>query len=115
VQPGTQPNLPNDDIRLDDAERARWRTQGLDWLRAQKDACAKIITPPAPATAGVTPAVTSDPTELVLARKALDTMTRHRDLACVRDENELAKLPERDQKDWQAFWAEVAALLKKAD
>jgi tetratricopeptide (TPR) repeat protein len=115
AQAGTAPTRLNDDIILDDAEWARWRAQGLDWLRAQRDACAKIITPAAPAAAGTTPAVPTDPPNLSLARKTLDIMTHHRDLACVRDEKELAKLPEQEQKQWQVFWSEVATLLKKAD
>jgi eukaryotic-like serine/threonine-protein kinase len=115
AQAGTTPTPPKDDIRLDDAERARWRAQGLDWLRGQKDACAKIITTTVPATAAATPAVAIDQPNLALARKTLDIMTHHRDLACVRDEKELAKLPEPERKEWQAFWSEVAALLKKAD
>jgi tetratricopeptide (TPR) repeat protein len=115
VQASTKTNPSKDDIHLDDAERARWRAQGLDWLRAQKDAFAKMITPPAPVTARPTPAVTGDSPNLALARKTLDIMTHHRDLACVRVEKELAKLPEPERKEWQAFWSEVAALLKKAD
>jgi hypothetical protein len=42
-------------------------------------------------------------------------MTHHCDLACVRDEKELADLPEPERKNWQTFWGEVAELLKKAD
>jgi hypothetical protein len=49
-----------------------------------------------------------------LARKTLDIMTHHRDLACVREPNDLAKQPQGEWKEWQAFWAEVAMLLKKA-
>ncbi len=48
------------------------------------------------------------------ARETLDILARHRDLACVRDEDQLKKLPEDERRSWQAFWAEVAALLKQA-
>lgn len=41
-------------------------------------------------------------------------MTHHGDPACVRDEQELTKLPEPERNEWQALWAEVTALLKKA-
>jgi tetratricopeptide (TPR) repeat protein len=115
AQAGTMPTPPKDDILLDDAERARWRAQGLNWLRDEKDACAKIITTTVPAAAGASPAVTIDPANLALARKTLDIVTHHRDLACVRDEKELANLPELERKEWQAFWSEVAALLTKAE
>ncbi len=42
-------------------------------------------------------------------------MIHHRDLACVRDDKDLAKLPVAERKEWQAFWSDAAALLKKAD
>jgi len=111
AQAGTSPKPATDAPPLDDAERARWRGQALDWLRAEKDACAKIVKPP---VAGAVSAGTTGPT-LALGRKTLDILTHHRDLACVRDEKEPAKLPELERKEWQAFWAEVAALLKNAD
>jgi hypothetical protein len=37
---------------------------------------------------------------------------RDPDLAGVRDEAALAKLPEEERKAWQALWADVAAILK---
>ena len=40
---GTDPKPDKGNPPLDEAERARWRAQALDWLRAEKDACAKII------------------------------------------------------------------------
>jgi len=117
AQAGTSSNLPKDDIRLDDAERARCRGQSREWLRAEKNACAGILSPTAPAAAGPIPIpdVTSDPPKPAIARKTLDIMTRHRDLACVRDDKELAKLPEAERKEWKALWLEVAELLKKAE
>jgi hypothetical protein len=36
-----------------------------------------------------------------------------RDLAGIRDQKELAKLPEAERKEWQALWAEVDAMLKR--
>jgi hypothetical protein len=39
---------------------------------------------------------------------------RDPDLAGLRDEAALARLPEADQKAWRTFWAEVATLLKRA-
>ncbi len=115
AQAGTSSNLTKDDLHLDAAERARWRAQSLQWLRAERNACAGIVSPTAPAAAGPIPAVTSGPPKLALARKTLDIMNHHRDLACVRDQKELARLPEPERKEWQAFWVEVAELLKKAE
>jgi hypothetical protein len=36
------------------------------------------------------------------------------DLAGVREPTAQANLPEAERKGWQKFWAEVAALLRKA-
>ena len=36
------------------------------------------------------------------------------DLAGIRDDKELAKLPETERKEWQRLWAEVQALLDRA-
>jgi tetratricopeptide (TPR) repeat protein len=85
---------------LDETQRAHWRIRALAWLRAEKDECARIIA--------------QGPTEEhALARKTLDILTHHRDLACVRKPDALATLALGERNDWQAFWAEVAALLKK--
>ncbi len=32
----------------------------------------------------------------------------------IRDEAELAKLPEAERESWRAFWRDVAALLEEA-
>ena len=42
---GTDENRATDDTPLDDGERARWRAQALEWLRGEKDACAKFVDP----------------------------------------------------------------------
>ena len=49
------------------------------------------------------------------ARKTLDILTHHRDLACVREPEALARLPQGERKNWQAFWAGAADLLKRAE
>jgi hypothetical protein len=114
AQAGTSSNLAQDDIHQGDADRARWRALSLEWLRADLKSSAGILSPTAPAAAGPIPDVTSGPPRLAIARRTLDIMTHHRDLACIRDEKELAKLPEPERKEWQALWVEVAALLKTA-
>ena len=38
-----------------------------------------------------------------------------RDLAGVRDKDALAKLPAEERAAWEKLWADVAALLKKAE
>jgi serine/threonine-protein kinase len=122
---GTDPERVTDDPTLDDAQRSRWRDQALEWLRAEKDACAKIVNawpkpvviPTAPnveVLAKTAPAAPPGTPPLDDARKPLNILANHRDLACVRNEDSLKKFPEAEQKAWRAFWTEVAALLKKA-
>jgi hypothetical protein len=36
------------------------------------------------------------------------------DLSGVRDPQALAQLPAKERQDWQRFWADIDALLKKA-
>jgi hypothetical protein len=84
-----------------DADRARLRGKALGWLRAEFDAWAKALDG-------------GDPR----ARPAFASILQHwkvdPDLASLRDANALAKLPEAERKDWQALWADVDALLKRA-
>jgi tetratricopeptide (TPR) repeat protein len=113
---GTTLNRASDDLPLGDRLRGQWRAQAQEWLSADMGACAKIINGSTDlaawrlAGAGRPPHIS----RLALARKTLDIIAHHRDLACVRDEDELKKLPEDERRSWQAFWAEVAALLKQA-
>jgi hypothetical protein len=114
AQAGTSPNQDKGTPPVNDAERARWRAQALDWLRAEKDACAKIIE----AVIVGQPKTTRPPNhgaqKLPLARKTLDILTHHRELARVRDGSRLKGLPLEERPAWQAFWAEIDALRKRA-
>jgi hypothetical protein len=47
-------------------------------------------------------------------RTTLTHWKAERDLAGLRDEAELTKLPERERRAWRALWADVDALLEKA-
>ena len=49
------------------------------------------------------------------ARRALWYWTDLPDFAGVRDNARLAALPPEEREAWQAFWAEVAALLTNAE
>jgi serine/threonine-protein kinase len=92
----------NDADKLDDQERARWRQQALDWLRAD---------------------LTWWDTELdsgnTDARAAVQKKMRHwqtdADLAGVRGKEGLAKLTVAEREKWQQLWADVAALLQRAE
>jgi serine/threonine-protein kinase len=81
---------------LDDQERARWRKQALDWLRADLVLRVKQLKSggsAASAAAGKLAVWQADP-----------------DLAGVRDKEGLAKLPAEEREQWQKLWAEVETL-----
>jgi serine/threonine-protein kinase len=90
-----------DPVKPDDKERIRWRKQALDWLRAELAVRAKQLR-------------SWWPEQAKQARWALQYWQRDPDLAGVRDEAALAKLPEDERKKWQKLWADVANLLKSA-
>jgi tetratricopeptide (TPR) repeat protein len=89
-----------DDPPLDEATKARWRKQVLDWLKADVSAWSKILSSGPPS-----------------ARESIPETLQHwkadADLAGLRDAAALAKLPEAEQKACRALWADVDALLAK--
>jgi tetratricopeptide (TPR) repeat protein len=87
---------------LDDRERARLRTQAVDWLRADLVLRAKRLET---GTSGDRAAV----------QQALRHWQEDSDLACVRDAAALAGLPTDDRNSFTKLWADVAELLKKAE
>jgi len=91
-----------DEPSPDEAAKAKMRKQAIEWLKADLDARSKPLKDGKPAD-----------------RAALARTLRHwkvdRDLAGIRDEDSLKKLPEDEHKAWQAFWSEVAVLLKNAE
>jgi serine/threonine-protein kinase len=87
--------------QLEAKEKARLRGQALTWLRADLVLRAKQLT-------------SDKPPERQAAQKALQHWQKDPDLAGVRDQEPLAKLPEAERKEWAKLWAEVGALLKKA-
>jgi len=90
-----------DDLPLDDAARARWRNQAIDWLKADLTAWSKLL--------GSGPPQVRQSIQQALQHWKVDT-----DLAGLRDAAALAKLPENEQKACRALWAEVDALLAKS-
>ena len=90
-----------DDPPLDDAAKTRWRKQAMDWLTADLAAWSKMLD--------------SGPPQ---ARHAVIQTLQHwkadTDLAGIRDPATLAKLPTDEQATCLALWAEVDALVKKA-
>jgi len=87
-----------DDPPLDDAAKARWRKQALDWLKADLPAWSNVL------GSGLSQAHQS-------VSQTLQHWKSDSDLAGLRDSAALAKLPEDEQKACRALWAEVDALL----
>jgi hypothetical protein len=85
---------------LDEPEKARWRKQALDWLRAD------LVHWTKQAEAG-------KPEANSLIGQTLQHWKDDTDLAGIRDLDGLAKLPENEQTAYRAFWGDVDALLKK--
>jgi serine/threonine-protein kinase len=86
---------------LPTAEQARLRALALTWLRAELDVYARPRADGKPAVPNV---------EQRLARWQADA-----DLAYVREPQKLIQLPTEERTAWNALWADVAALLKKAE
>jgi serine/threonine-protein kinase len=87
---------------LGDEERARWREQARQWLRADLAARAR--------------AIDSGPTATrAAARQALTRWRNEPDLACVRDPGELDRLAADERKEYLALWADVAAVLARTE
>jgi serine/threonine-protein kinase len=87
------------DAGLADAqERARWRKQALDWLRADLVRLGKSADTPA-----ARPAI----------RKRLQVWQATPHLAPLRDEAGLARLPQDEREACHRLWADLKALLAK--
>jgi predicted ribosomally synthesized peptide with SipW-like signal peptide len=86
----------------DAAERSVQRAKALRWLRADLALCTKQLE-------------SDKPADRATVQQALRYWQQSSDLAGVRDEMALAKLPADDQKACTQLWADVAALLKKAE
>jgi Tfp pilus assembly protein PilF len=91
----------NDAASVDEPGRSRWRKQALDWLRADLKLWTNRL------KAG-------DADDRDEVRQALERWWRAPDLADLRSAVALEGLPEDEQLAWGSFWAEVAALLKRA-
>jgi serine/threonine-protein kinase len=91
-----------DGANLGEAERARWRKQARDWLRADLAARARWLDRDPAARRGA-------------VRLALTRWRENPDLACLRDPGELARLPAEERKDCLVMWEEVARVLKRSD
>jgi tetratricopeptide (TPR) repeat protein len=86
--------------RLDDSERATWRAQSRQWLRAELAGWGKLLDGN-PANA---------PRELV--RQRLTQWQGDPDLACLREPVELLNLSAEERKDCLSLWDEVSRVVK---
>ncbi len=91
-----------DAAQLDAAERTRLRRQALDWLRADLALETRQIE-------------FLDRANRAAAQQTLLHWQQDTDLAAIRDAAALAKLPEAERSEWQRLWAEVEAVLKRAE
>jgi len=89
-----------DELPLDDAAKAKLRGQALDWLKAELKVWTKLLE-------------SASPRARLTIFLALSNWQHESDLAGIRDTQALARLPKVEQTEWQARWAEVAALLKQ--
>jgi len=89
-----------DDPSPDAAAKAKLRRQALDWLTAELKAWKRI-------------SMIVEPGNKELVAKTLAHWKQDADLAGIRDEAVLAKLPEDERTLWQSLWADVDAMLKR--
>jgi serine/threonine-protein kinase len=91
-----------DDPPPDAAARAKLRQQALVWLRADLAACTEHL-------AG------KDAQAPALVRQRLRHWQEDPDLRGVRGDKALTELPAGERQAWAELWADVAALLQKAE
>jgi tetratricopeptide (TPR) repeat protein len=91
-----------DDPPPDEAAMIRWRKQAIDWLKADLAAWSMNLE-------------TGPPQARFAISKTLQHWKADPDLAGLRDRAALDKLPGDEQNAYRALWAEVNALLMKAD
>src|SRR5262249_34085649 len=88
--------------RRDRKDQGRLRQQALDSLREG------LALSPRQRQAGT-------PAERAKVRKALHQWQKDTDLASLRDQAALARLPAQEREAFTRLWADVAALVKKAE
>jgi eukaryotic-like serine/threonine-protein kinase len=91
-----------DTAKLDDQERARLHKQAFEWFRADLTLRTRKLT-------------NGDFVDRAEGLQNLKNWQTNRDLAGVRDKDALAKLPAEERALWEKLWADVAAVLKKAE
>jgi hypothetical protein len=90
-----------DEPQPDDAAKAKLRGQALDWLKAELNTWDRLLAGP----------TRNGP----FIARTLRHWQQDSDLVGLRDNAALDKLPADEKKAWTQLWADVAALLKKAE
>jgi serine/threonine protein kinase/tetratricopeptide (TPR) repeat protein len=91
-----------DGARLSDAERAHWRKQAREWLQAALAVWARGLD--------------SGPgADRARAQRGLAHCWSDPDLAGLRDQDALDKLPPAERQECRALWGDIDALLKRAE
>src|SRR5262249_50228202 len=88
---------------LTDTDRAKLRNQALEWLRAELDTWSKLLE------------TANDQQRQFIAQTLHHWRVTDTDLASIRDDAELANLPEDEQDAFRELWADVDALLARAN
>jgi serine/threonine-protein kinase len=91
-----------DAAKVDGNERARWRKQALEWLRADLALRTKQLE-------------SGKPNDRATVQQELRRWQRDPDLVGIRDLDAVAKLPADEQDACRKLWADVAALRDKAE
>src|SRR5262249_34405677 len=86
---------------LDDAERARWRLQALEWLRQDPAWGGKALEG-------------GKAQSRALVRSKMQHWRNDDAFAGIRGKDALAHIPAEERKEWERFWAEVDALIRRA-
>src|SRR5262249_38227573 len=87
---------------LPDKEQCMLLRLALSWLRGDLAAYLKLAERP-------------EPTAKRVVRERIQHWQQDADLASVRDNAALGKLPDDERKDWRQLWDDVAALLQKVE
>ena len=91
-----------DEERIGEPERSRWRAQAREWLRADLIACGIVL--------DGDPGGNRD-----IIRRRLTLWRDDPDLAGLRDSGELNNLSVDERKDCMALWTEVGDLLDRCE
>jgi hypothetical protein len=90
-----------DDPTPDANARAKLRAQALDWMKAELSTWEEV-------------ALTAGSSNKQLIAPTLAHWKQDLDLSGIRDDGDLAKLPEAERLAWTAFWGRVGEMFTQA-